>query len=183
MEAYHDALRRLPPPPPPVEPFPGTGNSYVALGESVTRGVQPTTSDGLVASGVSVLPPPPAEEVSMVEAEEETQPSAPADEHAGDLPVPEHASLASSEGVASGTPDPSLLSVSSSLRGDTTTSTETAADQDRACTPPNIFYDGDEPAPPPQAENRPDEPVPLSSLSGSRPFLVNMLSCVYTVAS
>lgn len=42
---------------------------------------------------------------------------------------------------------------------------EGEVDQDRACTPPNIFYDGDEPAPPPQAENRPDEPVPFVDLS------------------
>ena len=38
-------------------------------------------------------------------------------------------------------------------------------DQDRACTPPNIYYDGDEPAPPPQAVNRPDEPLPAAALS------------------
>jgi len=39
-----------------------------------------------------------------------------------------------------------------------------AAEQDRACTPPNIFYDADVPAPPPCTESRPDEPVPNPDL-------------------
>lgn len=42
---------------------------------------------------------------------------------------------------------------------------EQEVDQDRACTPPNVFYDGDEPAPPPLAENRPDMPIPSTTLS------------------
>lgn len=73
--------------------------------------------------------------------------------------------LALPEEVSEDGPEEPPEALPASLSNQLESSVEEEVDQDRACTPSNIFYDGDEPAPPPMAENRPDEPVPSEQLS------------------
>lgn len=57
---------------------------------------------------------------------------------------------------------PTDLSAASTVNQQADTEAEDSVEQDRACTPPSIFYDGDQPAPQPTIDSQPDQPVSLS---------------------